>query len=323
MEAVLLSVPVSYLESRKEKGIKSAIIMLKFKKDIDKPISAILSINTIAHTIGAAGVGAQAVHVFGDEYFGFISAMLTFLILVLSEILPKSIGVRYCKNLSGAASKIIGFMILIVYPLVLLSFYLTKIFAKKSDDSSISREEISAMANIGTEEGILAEKENRIIQNIIKLKTVKVFEIITPRVVVAAADENMTIEEFRANEKFVRFSRIPIFDGDIEHITGYVYTKNVLEKLTGSDRQLPLKDFKREILVVNDTKPLISLWELFIEKKEHISIIINEYGGFDGIVTLEDILETLLGMEIVDEKDDIVDMQKYARERWKLRQGNI
>jgi len=323
MEAVLLSTPVSFLEAKKDMGEKKYNLLLEFKKNLDRPISAILSLNTVAHTLGAAGVGAQAVELFGDEYFGAISAVLTILILVFSEILPKTLGASYCKNIAPIAGLIIKFMVFLTYPLVLISEIFTRIFENKNSSSSISREELSAMAKIAEEEGIFAEKENKIIQNLIRLRSVNVSEVMTPRVVLAAADEEMTLEEFQTKKEFLHFSRIPIYSEDIEHITGYVFTQSVFEKLAEDQIGLKLKDLRRNIITVSDTMPLTKLWELLLEKKEHIAIIINEYGGMDGIVTMEDIIETLLGLEIVDEKDNVIDMQKYARERWKMRERKI
>ena len=231
MESVLLSTSVSFLNVKKESGHKSATIFIRLKNDIEKPLSAILSLNTIAHTIGAAGVGAQATKIFGDIYFGIISAILTLLILVFSEIIPKTIGARYWRRLALVSGIIINAMVIITFPLVIMTNYITKLFSGRISNEPMSREEISAMANIGTEEGILEEKENKIIQNLFQLKTVKVSEIMTPRVVVTVADENMPLEEFLMKKEFLYFSRIPIYSKNIENITGYVFRQTVFEKL--------------------------------------------------------------------------------------------
>lgn len=320
MEAVLLSTPMSYLRVKEGEGKAGAKNMIKLKLNVDTPLSAILSLNTVAHTVGAAGVGAQATKVFGDTYFGLVSAILTILILVLTEIIPKTIGARYWRKLTLISGSIIRFMIFAVYPLVIVSSYITKIFSKNYNEQTTSREEISALANIGEEEGIFGDKENKIIQNLIRLKNVKTYEVMTPRVVVSVADENMLLTDFLKNKNFVRFSRIPVYSDNDEHITGYVFRQTIFEKLAEDLTDLKLKDLKREIVIITDKRPLLSVWELLLEKKEHIAVVVDEYGGMDGIVTMEDIIESLLGFEIVDEKDTITDMQQYARERWKMRQ---
>lgn len=319
VEAVLLSTPTSYILVKMEEGAAWAKKFYSFKENIDKPLSAILTLNTVAHTVGAAGVGAQVVAVFGDVYFGLSSAILTILILVLTEIFPKTVGATYWRNLTSASSKIIQGMIVVAYPLVWLSAFMTKAISKHKQDQSTSREEISALATLGAGEGIFNEKEHKIIQNILKLKNVKVTEIMTPRVVMAIADEETSLEEFLKNKDLLKFSRIPVFDNQEENITGYVFRQTVFEKLAEGYKELKLKDIKRKIVVVPETMVLFSLWEKLLESKEHIAMIVDEYGGLDGIVTMEDLIETLLGLEIVDEKDTIQDMQKYARERWATR----
>lgn len=321
MESVLLSTTPSFLNAEEESGHKAAKIFIKLKSDIEKPLSAILTLNTVAHTIGAAGVGAQATKIFGEAYFGIISAILTLLILVFSEIIPKTIGARYWRQLALVSGRIINYMVIITYPLVIMSKYITRLFSSKTQEQSISREEISAMAKIGTEEGILEEKENKIIQNLVRLKTVKVSEIMTPRVVVTVADETMSLEDFLVNKEFLYFSRIPIYSKKNENITGYVFRQTVFEKLAEKKTDLQLRDIRRKIVVVPKSQILMSLWESLLVKKEHIALIVDEYGGMAGVVTMEDIIETLLGLEIVDERDKIVDMQQYARERWSQRKA--
>ncbi len=320
MEAVLLSTPISYLKSKIESGDKSALLMLSQKENIDKPLSAILSLNTVAHTVGAAGVGAQATIVFGEAYFGLVSAILTILILILTEIIPKTLGANYNKSLVGFSSIIINGMIFLTYPLVLISSMLTKILSKNQSEFTTSREEVSALASIGTEEGIFAENENKIIQNLIKLKNIKVSEIMTPRVVVVTANEDMTLQKFLENKEFLHFSRIPIYQNSKDNITGYVFRAMVFEKLAEDQFDLKLKDIKREILTFLKSTTLFNAWDEMLSKREHISLVIDEYGGMDGITTLEDIIESLLGFEIIDEKDKVDDMQQYALERWKEKQ---
>ena len=321
MEAVLLSTSVTFLKTQEKSGHKSATIFIKFKQNIDKPLSAILTLNTVAHTIGAAGVGAQATVVFGDSYFGITSAILTLLILILSEIIPKTIGARYWRELAMISAQAIRVTIFITYPMVIFFPYITRLFTSKKNEQTISRNEISELANIGVEEGVFEKKENKIIQNLIRLKNIRIFEIMTPRVVVTTADENMTLEDFLKNKEFLHFSRIPIYSDNNENISGYVLREIVFEKLAENKTGLKLKDIKREIVAVYTTDPIFKVWEMLLEKKEHIAIIMDEYGGIDGIATMEDIIETLLGFEIVDEKDKITDMQQFARSRWETRKA--
>lgn len=320
MEAVLLSTPVSYLQSRIAQEDKSAEEMLQLKEKIDQPLSAILSLNTVAHTVGAAGVGAQATVVFGEAYFGVVSAVLTLLILIFTEIIPKTLGANFNKELVGITTKIIRLMIVVTYPLVLLSSVLTKLLSRNKNQNTTSREEISALASIGTQEGIFADKENKIIQNLIKLKNLKVKDVMTPRVVVVLADEEMTLKNFLENKEFLHFSRIPIYKDNQDNITGYVLRELVFENLADDNFDKTLKDIKRPIINFSRHMTLFEAWEVMLQKREHISLIIDEYGGMDGITTLEDIIESLLGFEILDEKDKIEDMQKYALKRWHEKQ---
>ncbi len=321
METVLLSTPQSFLIVKQEKGNAWAKNFIDLKTNISRPLSAILSLNTVAHTIGAAGVGAQAVKLFGETYFGIASVILTILILVITEIIPKTIGARYWRNLAMITSYIIKGMIVITYPLVAVLALITRSFSKSNTEQSTSREEISALTSIGADEGVVTEKEHKIIQNLLRLKNVKVTEIMTPRVVVAIADENFLLTDFLKSKDYLKFSRIPVYSENDENITGYVFRQTVFEKLAEDQHELKLSDIKREIVVAPESIVLFTLWEILLEKKEHIALIVDEYGGMEGIVTMEDIIETLLGLEIIDETDTITDMQKYARERWKTRQA--
>ena len=319
-EAVLLSTPISYLKAKSDQGDKRAKNYLKFKDNVDRPLSAILSLNTAAHTVGAAGVGAQAIIVFGEASFGIVSAILTLSILVLTEIIPKTLGANYSRELMGSTSILIGVMIFITYPLVLLSLTLTRLLSRKEKELTTSREEISALASIGTEEGIFIDKENKIIQNLIRLKGIPISEIMTPRIVVVIANEEMTLQEFLKNKEFLHFSRIPIYGGNRDNITGYVFRELVFEKLAEDQFNLTLKDIRRNITTFAEKITLFTAWEELITRKEQISLVVDDYGGMGGIATLEDIIETLLGFEIVDEKDKVEDMQQYAMERWKSKQ---
>jgi CBS domain containing-hemolysin-like protein len=321
MEAVLLSTPQSFLIVKREKGHQWANSFIDLKANIDKPLSAILTLNTVAHTVGAAGVGAQAIKVFGEASFGIVSAILTLLILFITEIIPKTLGARYWRGLARYSSFLIRATIFITYPLVIVSSAVTKAFSKGKQAFTTSREEIAALANIGADEGVFSEKEGKILQNLLRLKNVKVKDILTPRVVVAAADENLNLKDFLDNEDYLKFSRIPVYSETDDNITGYVRRQTVLEKLAEDKYDLKLKDVKRELIVAPNSLTLFSMWEKLLENKEHIALIVDEHGGIDGIITMEDIIETLLGLEIVDEKDTVTDMREYARERWKMKQA--
>ena len=315
VEATLLTIPRSYLLSI-EKNNEWATSFLSFKNNIDKPLSAILTLNTIAHTIGAAGVGAEVTGLFGDNYLGFASAILTIFILFFSEIIPKTIGATYCKELSKFTFYTVRFMLMITYPFVAISIKITGLIATQRS-TSVTREQLSALANLGYDEGVFSKQENRIIQNIIDLKKIKASEIITPRVVVFSANEDNTLGNFSKEHKKIKFSRIPLYSQQIENITGYIFLQDYIEKISDKKNlKTKLKTLRRDILKVPNSINIFALFNQLLEKKEHISIVFDEYGGLVGIITLEDILETLIGLEIIDESDQEVDMQKFARQKW-------
>ena len=319
LEAVLLSTPMSFISMKEQEGGKSAALLKKYKQSIDKPISAILSLNTIAHTIGAAGVGAEAVKLFGEVYFGVISVILTLLILVISEIIPKTIGASYWRRLALFAAQVIRVFVFICYPLVLLSELITRIFTPKEKELSVSREEVSAMVTVGEEEGVFQSKENKVIQNLIRLNNVKVKEVMTPRVVTEVASEDMTLRDFYQEKAYRFYSRIPVYGDSKDYITGYVLRRTVLENLTEDKFDMKLKDIKRPIPCFSETKSVSTVWEKLLEHKEQIALIVDEYGCFAGIITMEDVVETIFGLEIIDETDTVVDMQQLARDRWNAR----
>lgn len=321
MEAVLLSLPMSFLKSKAEQGDKKVNLMIIYKTDVDRPLSAILSLNTVAHTVGAAGVGAQATVVFGDAYFGIVSAVLTILILVFTEIIPKTLGANYNKSLMQMTAKLIQLTVIVTYPLVWLASIITKLITKKNTEPTTSREEISALASIGTKEGVFKPNENKIIQNLIKLKSLRIEKIMTPRIVVETADENISLKSFLDQKSQYHFSRIPVYNEDKDNITGYVIRQQIFEYLIEEKHDLKLKDIKRDILSFSKNTTLFEAWETMLQQKEHISIISGDYGGMDGIATFEDIIESLLGFEIVDETDQEIDMQKYALKKWQEQQG--
>lgn len=253
--------------------------------------------------------------VFGEEYFGIISAVLTILVLVLSEIIPKTVGAYYWRTMAIPSARIIRALIIVTYPLVLLSELITRIISRKKQPLSVSREEVSVMVTVGAEEGVFQIKENRMIQNLIKLVNVTAREVMTPSVVTTAAPEKMTLREFYRHEQFRAYSRIPVYQQNKAYITGYVLRQTILEKLSGDKFDMQLGEIARPILSFSENAAAFHIWERMLERKEHISVIIDEYGCLRGIVTLEDVIETMLGFEIVDEKDTVADMQMLAREK--------
>ena len=317
LEAVLLSTPMSFISMRENQGSKTATLMKQYKNNVDRPVGAILSLNTIAHTIGSAGVGAESIKIFGEQYFGLISAILTLLILVLSEIIPKTIGASYWRSLAMPSTRIIRVLILITYPLVLLSELITKVFTPRGNQASMSREEVSAMVDVGTTEGIFRESESKLIKSCIALSGVKARQIMTPSIVVESACQDLTVKDFQAKQSW-SFSRIPVYAGDKDYITGYVLKDAVLKLLSEDQFHVKLSDLKRPILTFREEESVFQIWEKMLEKREHISVIIDEYGGLRGLVTMEDIIETMTGVEIVDEDDVAVDMQALAKEKSRL-----
>ena len=320
LESVLMSTPLSFITMKKEQGYRLADKFLDYKTDTEKPLAAILSLNTIANTIGAAGVGRQASILFGSTGFGIISAITTLLILFFAEIVPKTIGTSYFKNLMGFTTRMISFLIVIMYPLVLLVGLIGRKLSKDEDEASVSREEVTAMANIGVEEGVIDSDENKVIQNIMKLDNVQAYEAMTPRIVVMTAQENMTLKNFYKNDQYLHYSRIPVYGDSPEYITGYILLSDALEGLADDEFDKRLKELKRPISYFKEEESLSTVWEELLKKREQMALIIDEYGCFQGIVTLEDIIETILGLEIIDENDQAIDMQQFARERWERRQ---
>lgn len=316
LEAVLLSTPVSFISMKESQGVKGASLLMKYKTNVDRPVAAILTLNTVAHTIGAAGVGSESVKVFGEAYFGIISAILTLLILVLSEIIPKTIGASYWRSLAIPSARIIRAMIFITYPLVRFSELLTRCVSPRIQPITVSREEVAAMVNVGTDEGVIEVAENKVIQNFLKLSNVKAEDIMTPYVVVASVPAITTMKEFYDNKALSAFSRIPVFDTGREFITGYVLRANVLEMLTHDKFTMPLREIVRPVLFFSEDTKVSDIWRKMLQEKEHISVVTDEYGCMRGIVTMEDVIETMLGVEIVDECDTTDDLQALARKQF-------
>ena len=317
LEAVLLSTPMSYITMLEQEGNHKAGLLKNYKLENDKPLSAILALNTIAHTIGAAGVGAEVNSHFGNEYFALASVVMTLLILVLSEIIPKTIGANYWRTLALPSTTVIRCFVWVLYPLVVMSEHVTRFFSPKTQPVSVSREEVSAMVTVGAEEGVLEKKENRMIQNLLKLDDMTAKDIMTPSSVVEMAEESMTLKDFYSHTEYSTYSRIPIYNEENDdYIKGFVLRQTILEQLSEDKFPLRLSEIMRPVLKFQESESVSKIWETLLAKKEHISIIIDEYGCFRGIVTMEDVIETMLGTEIVDEKDTVTDMQELAREKW-------
>ena len=322
LEATLLSTPLSYITGLEDQGVKGAKRLKKLKQHSDRPISAILCLNTIANTVGASIVGSLVYEVYGDAIVGIFSTVFTLAILIFSEIIPKTIGTSYWRTLALPASAIINGMIFITFPLVWVLEKLTRLISSRSTQISVSREDISAMVSVATEEEVIEKEEKKMIQNLLKLDELTAHEIMTPSAVVEMAEGNMTIREFYDSE--LSHSRIPVYDEENdEYVIGYVLRQEILEKMAEDKFSTRLNDIIRPILTFSEEDSVADIWEKFLEKKEHISVILDEYGSVRGIVTLEDVIETMLGHEIVDEKDEVVDMQEYAKEQWEKAQKEM
>ncbi len=319
-ESVLLSITPSYIQGQKEKRPKYAALLKRLKQDnVDRSLAAILTLNTIAHTVGAIGAGAKATIVFGNAWFGLFSAVMTLLILFVSEIVPKTIGVVYWSKLVYPISFFLNTLIMVLYPIVWISERLTKFISRGKKVHIFSREEFIAMAQVGVEAGQIHSKESRIIQNLLRFESLKVVDIMTPRVVISALTEDMTIIDSLKQVTHTPFSRLPLYKKHLDDITGFVLKDDVLISTAQKRSNEKLKTLKREILAVPDSVSLTDLLELFLTDRQHIAIVVNEHGGTDGLVTLEDVIETLMGMEIMDETDDVEDMRALARKQWLAR----
>lgn len=322
LEATLLSTPLSYITGLEEQGRNGAARLKRLKQNPDRPISAILCLNTIANTVGASIVGSLVYEVYGDALVGVFSTIFTFAILIFSEIIPKTIGTSYWRSLALPASVIINSMIFITFPLVWILERMQKLISSRSNQVSVSREDISAMVSVATEEEVIETEEKKMIQNLLKLDEVTAHEIMTPSVVVEMVPGSMSIKEFYDSDN--THSRILVYDEDNdEYVVGYVLRSEVLEKMAEDNFSTPLNDIIRPILTFSEEDSVADIWEKLLEKKEHISAILDEYGSLRGIVTMEDVIETMLGQEIVDEKDEVVDMQEYAKDQWEKAQKEI
>ncbi len=338
LEAVLLSVTPTYINLKKKAKKGYALALEELKKDIDKPLIAILTLNTIAHTVGAIMVGVQAKVAYAEIYgershtlFGFsftedlmvgiVSTVMTILILVASEIIPKTIGANYWKELTGVSTQVLRAMVWVLQVTGLLWTLqlFTRLIGKEHHGSVLSREDFTVMADLAEEEGVFEKSESMVIKNLLQFDEILAKDIMTPRAVMKIAPDTQTIEEFFEQNPKLRFSRIPIFGETVDTITGFVLKDNVMEEIINDNGKLTLGDIRRDILVTKRDTPIPQLFENFIRKREHIALVVDEYGSVSGLVTMEDVIETLLGLEIMDESDNVEDLQLLARRNWEER----
>jgi CBS domain containing-hemolysin-like protein len=319
LEAVLLSVTPTYVATIQRAQPNVAQKLQHLKDDIDRPLAAILSLNTIAHTVGAAGAGAQAAFVFGDASVAIFSAILTFLILVLSEIIPKTLGAMYWKRFAPMVPRLLPVLIWSMWPLVKMSQFITRLLSRGEGKYVVTREEIVALADIGHREGIIDKGDSRIVANLLRFDRLTVENIMTPRTVMFALQQDMTIEDTVARKDDLRFTRIPIFERSIDEVTGFVLKTDLLFEVLAGGGDRKLAELKRDLTTVPETMLLDALFDTLLKNDRHIALVTDAYGGTAGVVTIEDVVETLLGEEIVDEADKIEDLQAYARQKWQER----
>ena len=332
-EAVLLSITPSYVTRANSEGGRTGQLLNEFKQDIDRPLAAILTLNTIAHTVGAIGVGAQASRLWGSggflvagvsiDYEAIVAAVTTLGILVLSEIIPKTLGANYWERLAPLTVRSLKVLIVALYPLVWMSQAITRFLKKDKGQPVFSRAEFLAMTEMGRSEGQLDEREAAVIRNLLSLRQLRAHDVMTPRPVVVGGDREETVAEFLAENPDLVFSRIPVFEGEIDTVTGLVFKDDLLAAMATGDGERTLAELEREALFVPETLSVAAVLPQLLEKRQQLAVAVDEYGVTAGVITVEDVLETLLGLEIMDEMDSVADLQRLARERWKERHGRI
>ena len=321
LEASLLSTTPIFINIKQKEGKKYASSLDHFKKNIDLPLSAILTLNTFAHTIGAAGVGSQVQEIWGNEYLTLASLILTLIILIASEIIPKTLGALYWKELGRFT--VIALKIMIyspLYPFIILTNFITRSMKRNTvGDPRISKSEFQAITDSVIEDRVIEEEESQILQNLMRFQSIQVKSIMTPQVVIVAEEENTSIGEFYKKHEDIPFSRIPIYQKEMNQITGFVLKDEIMEMIIEKKGDRSMKSISRPINVVHEETPIIRLFSNLIELKAHIAVVVDEYGMVSGLVTMEDVFETLIGLEIVDEMDNVEDMQVLARKNWETR----
>ena len=324
-EAVLLSITPSYTQTMVSEGGELGRTLEAFKANIDRPLAAILTLNTIAHTAGAIGVGAQATAIWGASVIStaVVPVVMTLAILILSEIIPKTIGANYWRELAPFTVKSLNLILVVLAPLVFVTQLITKALKKDKEASVLSRADFTAMAELGEREGVFDEGESTILKNLLRFDTVLAEHVMTPRTVVVAGDQSMTVRAFHDTHPRLRFSRVPVFEGSLDKVSGYVLKDAVLRALVDGEDDTPLSALRRDIAAVNESYPIPQLFEHFTMRREHLALVVDEFGGTAGIVSMEDVIETLIGVEIVDEQDGSSDMQALARRRWEERAASL
>jgi len=313
LESVLLSTQMSFISLLEKESPTTGKLLRSHKEDINVSIASVLILNTIANTLGAAAVGAQAAKLFGDGAVMYVSVVLTFAILYISEIIPKTIGAIYWKQLAPMAAHLIKFFIFITYPIILTTLFITNKISSGNEDVKTTKDELLESMLISEDEGVIDEKESDYIENVLKLDEVKVADILTPRSVVFALEEHLSIQEVLKNQEDIfNFSRIPVYDNTIDNVTGIVLTKHLFKESLKDD-SVTLSSIKKDIFIINENIPVAKALDLFISKKEHMFLVSDSYDQTEGIVTLEDCVETVLGIEIVDESDKNDDMRELAK----------
>ncbi len=319
LEATLLTTSHAHIAILKKKGQVAGQLLAHFKEEIDRPLAAILTLNTIAHTIGAAGVGAQVLALFGNEFVTAGSILLTLCILIFSEIIPKTLGATYWKKLAPFTAHTLKILIFALYPFVIISEKISDLMETDNNKERVTREEVIVSAERGEDDGTLQQKETRIIKNLLRLNNIYVRDVMTPRSVVVALPQKITIAEVIDKHSHIPFSRIPIYQSSIDDISGVVLRYKILEASSNDQHTLRLQDLKSEVHSIQDTDSIAMTLDEFIKRKDHIFIVNDKYGTTEGIITLEDCIETLLGVEIVDEFDSVEDMRQLALEQWEKR----
>jgi len=317
MEAVLLSVTPAYIGALEATKPDLAARLRELKSDVDRPLAAILTLNTVAHTIGAAGAGAQAAAYFGSGAIGIFSAVLTLGILVLSEIIPKTLGAVYWRGLAPVVAKSLKPLIYLLYPLVIMSQWFAKLLTRGEKEGDVSREELAALADIGAEEGVLGDREAHFFKSLLKFESLEAGDVMTPRTVMVAFPETASVDELVDAKR--PFSRYPVYSENHDQITGYVLLSDALTKVADDNHDTQLSDLRRDLDTVPEDESVLVLFERLVEGREHIALVVDQYGGTAGIATMEDVIETLLGLEITDETDKNEDMQMLARDQWRAR----
>ncbi|WP_084647743.1 CNNM domain-containing protein [Gelidibacter mesophilus] len=324
LEAVLLSITPTFINIKKKEGKSYALTLEALKKDVDQPLIAILTVNTIAHTVGAILVGVQAEKVFGNggNSIMIVSALMTLLILVLSEIIPKTIGATYWRKLANFTAKALNILIFpLRYTGILWLLQLTTklIGGKNAHVSTVSRDSFLAMAEIAHEEGVFQESESKVIKNLINFKKILAKDIMTPRTMMVSEDETKSVKSFFEENMDLRVSRIPIYAENSDNITGLVLKDDIYKEMALDNDNKILADIRRDIIIVERNLPIPILFDKLVESKNHMALVVDEYGTVTGLVTMEDVIETLLGLEIMDESDNVADLQQQARKSWEAR----